>query len=139
MSRIVLCGPWAYFWGAWHAARLLGVFWGAWITYQFELHAEVQLYFLVLYTVFFPAELLGAYRLRFNPPGVEIAKTLSQTNQWVAQQGRFGQAVAGISGALDAALVFMVVSPLNVLVALVLSFGLAYRLMAHYAWRSDVG
>lgn len=136
---IQLRGPWAAFWATWHLARLLGVFWGAWVTHQFDLRPEVQLYFVVLYTVFFPVELLGAYRLRFNPPGVEIAKTLSQTNQWVAQQGRFGEHVAMVSGALDAALVIAMVSPMSTLVALTSGGLLGYRLLAHYAARADVG
>jgi hypothetical protein len=136
---IQLRGPFAWFWAIWHLARIAGVFWGAWITYQFDLRPEVQLYFVVLYTVFLPVELLGAYRLRFNPPGVEIAKTLSQSNQWVAQQGRFGQHIALVSGALDVALVIAIVSPLSMLVALVAGGTLGWRLVAHYAWRADVG
>ncbi|MGE0451073.1 MAG: hypothetical protein AB7Q29_15985 [Vicinamibacterales bacterium] len=132
---IQLRGPFAYAWVLWHAARLFGLMWVVRLGWP----VSVDTYFAILYTAFLPLEIAGAATIRRDPPGVELVRTLSQSNQWIAQQGRFGQHVAMLSGALDVALLFKLLEPHGLLVAGTASFGLAWRLMGHYAFRKDEG
>jgi len=159
MSKINL-GPgiWTFIWGPWHIAWLIGFFWAV----QFGGH----LYFTILYTVFLPAEIIGAWRNGRAPKGDTLARTLSEWRQWVAAESKDNRpgfldditswrGLAGFSGVLDALITALVVGvnaqqwlgPLvgdyaqgfGIAVGIVWGLAIGWWLVPHFGWRGYNG
>jgi hypothetical protein len=137
MSKIRVTGPWAVVWSIWHAAWLFGIFW-----VPFFWPDGTTWDYRVLYTLFLPLELIGAARA--STPGVEVARTLSQVRQWVAQAGKgpnaLGwKALASGTALVDAAIVWYVAKDVHPAVGAVLGTVVWLWLSPHFGYRERVG
>ena len=139
MSTIHLRGPWLWTWVVWGVVRTVLLFVGAYVGHWHGLTQEVHLALLGWYTLFLVLELVGAWRLGYNPPGVEIAKTWSQVQQRLARQGRWEASVALCSAVLDCVALAIILSPLSPWLAATASLVFAYRYLVHIAYRMEWG
>jgi len=143
MARINLAGTWLWLWGLWHIAWLAGL-----VVVLAVFGMDVAYYwFVALYSVFLPLEIVGAIDdRRWWKPGrtSERARTLSQFRQWVAQQGKGSKwlgwkALAGGTGLVDATIVGYLVSRVNPVIGVVIGLTVALWLVPHFGWRERVG
>ena len=150
MSKIVLTGRWMWIWGTWHVAFFAGLVvallngptFGAW-------------YYGILFLVFWPLEVLGGMDRENDKwdPEREVAKTLSQWPQFLAQMAKgdtvFGwRWLAAGFGVLYGVIVGAAVTHLGLvygfgiaawLVGCVMGVAIAGSLAAHFGWRGKYG
>lgn len=140
MTAIVFRGPWPIAWVVWGVLRSVAiVLCIVAATLHGDLPVGARLALAGAYILWLPLELVGAWSMRRDPPGVETIRTWSQLNQWIGQHGRWHRWVALMNAAVDAFAVFVIFEVLNPIGAFVLAGLLFWRLAPHFNDRSDEG
>lgn len=145
--KITIAGTWAWLWGAWHVLWLGALVWAALLTGWLDLGPEaLRAYIAALYTAFLPLEIVGFRDLLDDPPGREVAKTLSQWRQALAGFARDGspwwlgwKAAAVLSAAIDGFWMGYLTWPTSRLLAVAVGIGITLWLAPHFAARENVG
>lgn len=152
--RLVFAGAWLWLWGLWHLAWAFGLFLSAPL---FGGEFTIK-WFLWLYVVFLPLELVGFWDLRNDKdPDKVRPKTLSQWRQWVAsnhpkdnkQEWLGWKGVAAGTGLIDACIVSYVLytftfsavfgTVFGLVLSILVGLTIAAWLMPHFGWTEKFG